>query len=85
MQCKLFFRIRSERNPWVAVFILETEISVINLFPGLEDISAFLMFIIFSVEWDSVQNVIPGLQFLFWKLKFLLVLAEQSGMKLNCE
>ena len=85
MQCKLFFRIRSERNPRVAVFILETEISAINLFPGLEDISAFLMFIIFSVEWDSVQNVILGLQFLFWKLKFLLVLAEQSGMKLNCE
>ena len=27
VQCKLFFRIRSERNPRIAVFILETEIS----------------------------------------------------------
>ena len=78
MQCKLFFRIRSERNPRVAVFILETEISAINLFPGLEDISAFLMFIIFSVEWDSVQNIIPGLQFLFWKLKFLQLIFFQA-------
>ena len=78
MQCKLFFRIRSERNPRVAVFILETEISAINLFPDLEDISAFLMFIIFSVEWNSVQNVIPRLQFLFWKLKFLQLIFFQT-------
>ena len=43
MQCKLFFRIRSERNPRVAVFILETEISAINFLLSLENISAFLL------------------------------------------